>query len=234
LATSTIFKPAILRAADDVIRIGHVSPVTGPMAGFAEAQDWTLGGIRKLLEPGLQIAGKTYKVEIITKDSQTDESRTAEVANELILKDKVNIITAASGSIDCNPVANVAELNEVPCVTTDDPWESYYYGRNPPKEGFTWTYHFFWGLEDVIGAFLALPLAAAGGECHRHPAAGTVDGGPELPSEKRGSGSEPDVLVPRGRGTGRGHRRLERRGLRHVFRKSRQLSICQWRESHTS
>src|SRR5258707_10021348 len=74
LATSTIFKPAILRAADDVIRIGHVSPVTGPMAGFAEAQDWTLGGIRKLLEPGLQIAGKTYKVEIITKDSQTDES----------------------------------------------------------------------------------------------------------------------------------------------------------------
>ena len=124
LATSTIFKPAILRAADDVIRIGHVSPVTGPMAGFAEAQDWSLGGIRKLLEPGLEIAGKTYKVEIITKDSQTDESRTAEVANQLILKDKVHIITASSGSIDCNPVANVAELNEVPCVTTDDPWES--------------------------------------------------------------------------------------------------------------
>jgi len=156
LATSTIFKPAILRAADDVIRIGHVSPVTGPMAGFAEAQEWTLGGIRKLLEPGLQIAGKTYKVEIITKDSQTDESRTAEVANELILKDKVHIITAASGSIDCNPVANVAELNEVPCVTTDDPWESYYYGRNPPKEGFTWTYHFFWGLEQVLACFIGL------------------------------------------------------------------------------
>src|SRR6478672_10934580 len=147
LAASTVFAPAVLRADNLVIKVGHIAPKTGPMAGFAEAQDWTLNGIRQILAPGLQIGGKTYKVEIVTKDSQTDESRTAEVASELILKDKVDIITASSGSIDCNPTANVAELNEVPCITTDDPWESYYYGRNPPKEGFTWTYHFFWGLE---------------------------------------------------------------------------------------
>lgn len=156
VAATTIFKPAILRAADNVVKIGHVSPQTGPMAGFAEAQDWTLNGIKKAFEPGVKIGDKTYKIEIITKDSQTDESRAAEVANELILKDKVDIITASSGSIDCNPIANVAELNEVPCITCDDPWESYYYGRNPPKEGFTWTYHFFWGLEQVLAAFIGL------------------------------------------------------------------------------
>jgi branched-chain amino acid transport system substrate-binding protein len=156
VAATTIFKPAILRAADNVIKIGHVSPQTGPMAGFAEAQDWSLNGIKKAFEPGVKIGDKTYKIEIITKDSQTDESRAAEVANELILKDKVDIITASSGSIDCNPIANVAELNEVPCITCDDPWESYYYGRNPPKEGFTWTYHFFWGLEQVLAAFIGL------------------------------------------------------------------------------
>jgi branched-chain amino acid transport system substrate-binding protein len=155
-AASTVFAPAVLRADNLVIKIGHVSPKTGPMAGFAEAQDWTLAGIRQVLAPGLQIGGKTYKVEIIAKDSQTDESRTAEVASELILKDKVDIITASSGSIDCNPTANVAELNEVPCITADDPWESYYYGRNPPKEGFTWTYHFFWGLDQVLACFIGL------------------------------------------------------------------------------
>jgi hypothetical protein len=44
----------------------------------------------------------------------------------------------------------------VPCITTDDPWESYYYGRNPPKEGFTWTYHFFWGLDQVLACFIGL------------------------------------------------------------------------------
>jgi branched-chain amino acid transport system substrate-binding protein len=156
LASSAVYAPYFLRADNLVIKIGHISPKTGPMAGFAEAQDWTLGGIRQLLAPGLQVAGKTYKVEIVTKDSQTDESRTAEVANELILKDKVDIITASSGSIDCNPTANVAELNEVPCITTDNPWESYYYGRNPPKEGFTWTYHFFWGLDQVLASFIGL------------------------------------------------------------------------------
>jgi branched-chain amino acid transport system substrate-binding protein len=156
VAATTLFKPAILRAADNVIKIGHVSPQTGPMAGFAEAQEWTLNGIKKAFEPGVTIGGKKYQIEIITKDSQTDESRAAEVANELILKDKVDIITASSGSIDCNPVANVAELNEVPCVTCDDPWESYYYGRNPPKEGFKWTYHFFWGLEQVLACFIGL------------------------------------------------------------------------------
>ena len=83
LASTTVFAPAVLRADNLVIKIGHVSPKTGPMAGFAEAQDWTLAGIRQVLAPGLQVAGKTYKVEIIAKDSQTDESRTAEVASEL-------------------------------------------------------------------------------------------------------------------------------------------------------
>jgi branched-chain amino acid transport system substrate-binding protein len=155
-AVATIARPAILRAAE-VIKIGHVSPKTGPMAGFAEAQDWVLADIRKYLDKGLQIGGKTYQVEIIAKDSQTDESRASEVANDLILKDKVDIITASSGSIDTNPVANAAELNEIPCVTTDDPWESYYYGRGGKKDkGFEWTYHFFWGLDQVLAAFIGL------------------------------------------------------------------------------
>jgi branched-chain amino acid transport system substrate-binding protein len=99
---------------------------------------------------------QNLQVEFIAKDSQTDESRTAELANELILKDKVDIITASAGSINCNPTANVAELNEVPCITTNNPWESYYYGRNPPKEGFTYTYHFFWGLKEILACFIGL------------------------------------------------------------------------------
>ena len=64
---------------------------------------------------------------------------------------------AASTPDTTNPVADQAEVNEVPCITTDCPWQPYFFGRNgDPKKGFTWTYHFFWGLEDVIGAFLAL------------------------------------------------------------------------------
>ena len=34
------------------------------------------------------------------------------------------------------------------------PWQPYFFGRNgDPAKGFNWTYHFFWGLEDVIAVF---------------------------------------------------------------------------------
>ena len=150
-----VFAPACC-APTTVIKIGHVSPQTGPMAGFAEAQDWTLAGIRKIWRPGCRSAARPTRSRSSPRTARPTRARTAEVANELILKDKVDIITASSGSIDCNPTANVAELNEVPCITADDPWESYYYGRNPPKEGFEWTYHFFWGLDQVLASFIGL------------------------------------------------------------------------------
>ena len=34
------------------------------------------------------------------------------------------------------------------------PWQPWFFGRNgDPQKGFDWTYHFFWGLEDVIAVF---------------------------------------------------------------------------------
>src|SRR5258708_30344226 len=144
-------------AQSRVIKIGHVSPRTGPLAGFGEADGFILDQVRALLGPGLQSGGKTYPVQIITKDSQSSGNRAAEVASELILGDKVDLIVASATPDTTNPVADQAEVNEVPCVTTNCPWQPYFFGRNgDPKKGFTWTYHFFWGLEDVIGAFLAL------------------------------------------------------------------------------
>jgi len=157
-----IATPAVLRvlpaaAQSNVIKIGHVSPKTGPLAGFGEADGFILSQVRDILNKGLVSAGKTYKVEIISKDSQSSASRASEVAAELILGDKVNLIVASATPDTTNPVADQAEVNEVPCITTNCPWQPYFFGRKgDPAKGFTWTYHFFWGLEDVIGAFLAL------------------------------------------------------------------------------
>ncbi|OED38752.1 ABC transporter substrate-binding protein [Chromatiales bacterium (ex Bugula neritina AB1)] len=159
-AAATFATPAILShthayAADPVIRIGHVSPRTGPLAGFAEADDYVLAGISELFSGGIKNNGKTYRVEIISKDSQSNPNRAAEVAADLILRDEVDIIVAASTPDTVNPVADQAEANEVPCITTDCPWQPYFFGRQGvPGEGFESTYHFFWGLEDVISAFL--------------------------------------------------------------------------------
>ena len=157
LAMPTVLRSGSALAADDVIRIGYVTARTGPLAGFGEADAFTLDQIQKLLASGLSSGGKTWKVEIIAKDSQSNPTRAAEVASELILSNKVDLLLATSTPDVTNPVADQAEVNEVPCITTNCPWQPYFFGRNgDPAKGFKWTYHFFWGLEDVIGAFLAL------------------------------------------------------------------------------
>src|SRR6266700_4231138 len=157
-----IAAPAVLRvlpaeAQSRVIKIGHVSPRTGPIAAFGEADPFILEQVQKLVEKGISNGGKTYPVQILSRDSQSSTARASEVAAELILRDKVDLLVAASTPDTTNPVADQAEVNEVPCITTDCPWQPYFFGRNgDPKKGFTWTYHFFCGLEDVLAAFLAL------------------------------------------------------------------------------
>ena len=159
---TAITAPAVLRvlpveAQSTVIKIGHVSPKTGPLAGFGEADAFVLEQVRGILSKGLSNNGKTYKVEIVSKDSQSSASRASDVAAELILGDKVNLIVASAAPDTTNPVADQAEVNEVPCITTNCPWQPYFFGRKgDPKRGFTWTYHFFWGLEDVIASYLPL------------------------------------------------------------------------------
>jgi branched-chain amino acid transport system substrate-binding protein len=164
LSTAAISGIALLNAPslfasnkNKVFKIGYVSPQTGPLAIFAEPDEFTLKQVRESLKDGITINGNTYAVEIIYKDSQSNSNRASEVASELILKDKVDIVIAASTPATTNPVADQCELNGVPCITTDTPWQPHFFGRGAdPKVGFEWTYHFFWGLEDIIGSYTNL------------------------------------------------------------------------------
>src|ERR1700747_2266626 len=161
-AAPTVLRAVPAEAQSKIIKIGHVSPRTGPLAGFGEADGFILEQVRGILAKGLESGGKTYQIEIVSKDSQSSGTRASEVASELILHDKVDLIVASAAPDTTNPVADQAEVNEVPGITTNCPWQPYFFGRNgDPKKGFTWTYHFFWGLEDVIAAFLALWNGAA-------------------------------------------------------------------------
>ncbi|MPZ56654.1 MAG: ABC transporter substrate-binding protein [Rhizobiales bacterium] len=185
-----IAAPAVLRvlpadAQSNVIKIGHVGPRTGPLAGFGEANAFIHEQVRGILSKGLSNGGKTWQVQIISKDSQSSGSRAAEVASELILSDKVNLVVADSTPDTTNPVADQCEVNEVPCITTNCPWQPYFFGRKgDPKKGFTWTYHFFWGLEDVIASFLALwdsaPTNKVVGGLFPNDADGNAWGDPKL------------------------------------------------------
>jgi branched-chain amino acid transport system substrate-binding protein len=156
LAAPAVFRATRASAQDNVFKIGLVSPTTGPLAGFGEAQDWIIAGLQQAIG-GVTNNGAPVKIEIIVKDSQSNPNRAAEVAQELILQDGVNLMITKDTPDTTNPVADQCELNEVPCISTICPWQPYFFGRGGnPDVGFAYTYHFFWGLEDIIANFTAI------------------------------------------------------------------------------
>jgi branched-chain amino acid transport system substrate-binding protein len=173
-------------ASARTIKIGFVNPRTAMLAPFGEGEDFVLAGVRKLLTKGLVVNGAPHPVEIIDKDSASDPARAADLASALIKSDKVDLMLAASTGDTVTPVSDLCEKNGVPCITTNTPWQVYLMGRggnlNP---SFDWTYHFFWGMEDVIAVFTnmwsALPTNKvvgalwpdeADGYAHADPTAG--------------------------------------------------------------
>jgi branched-chain amino acid transport system substrate-binding protein len=153
VAGGALFAPSLARAASG-IKIGYVTPQTGPLAGFGEADAFTITGMREALKKGVTIGGKSYPVTIIVKDSQSNPNRAATVAGELITGDAVDLMVVASTPETTNPVSDQCELNGVPCISTMAPWQPWFFTRGgDPKTGFEWTYHFFWGLEDIIATF---------------------------------------------------------------------------------
>ena len=53
------------------IKIGYVSPQTGPLAGFGEADNFILKGVREIFGKGISVGGVTHPVEILVTDSQS-------------------------------------------------------------------------------------------------------------------------------------------------------------------
>jgi branched-chain amino acid transport system substrate-binding protein len=137
------------------IKIGYISPQTGPLAGFTEPDGYLLDLVRKVYGKGIQSGGKTFQVEIIQKDAASDSGRAAEVAREAILQDQVDLLVTGVTPTVANPVSDQAEAAGVPCINSIVPWESWFFGRGgTPDKGFRYTYLFFTG---VSGETQAVP-----------------------------------------------------------------------------
>jgi branched-chain amino acid transport system substrate-binding protein len=150
--------PAIAQAK--TIKLGYVSPQTGPLAAFAEADNFIIANFKDAIKGGLRIGATTYAVEVVVKDSQSNPNRAAEVAKELIVRDKIDLMLVASTPETTNPVSTQCEIEEVPCISTVAPWQPWFIGQQanpgggpPAWKPFNYTHHFFWGLEDVIAVF---------------------------------------------------------------------------------
>ena len=137
------------------IKVGFVSPITGPAAGFGEPDPYVIGLAKNAFKNGLTIGGTNYSVQIVSRDGQSTPSVGAQVANDLIQNQKVDLMLATSTPETVNPVSDACEAAHVPCISTVVPWEAWYLGRGG-KIGqptpFKWTFHYCFG---VLQFFLA-------------------------------------------------------------------------------
>ena len=153
LISSSSAMPVAAFAKGTAMKVGYVSPRSGPLAAFAEADTFVLEGFKAAAK------AQGLNIEVIVKDSQSNPNRAAEVAKELIVQNKVNLMLVASTPETTNPVATTCEAEETPCISTVAPWQPWFIGQqaNPadPKswKPFNYVFHFFWGLEDVIAVY---------------------------------------------------------------------------------
>src|SRR6266699_2389498 len=127
------------------IKIGFISPVSGPASGFGEPDGYALKLARDAFQKGLSIGGTNYSVEIVNRDGQSTPSVGAQMANDLIQTQKVDLMLATSTPETVNPVS--------------DPCEAWYLGRGA-KPGqpspFKWTFHYCFGVEQFFLAYTHL------------------------------------------------------------------------------
>ncbi|TRC94514.1 ABC transporter substrate-binding protein [Mesorhizobium sp. WSM4303] len=144
--------------AADTLKVGFVSPRTGPLAGFGETDGYVLDLARKALANGIELGGKKYSVEILDQDTQSDPSRAGQLAKDLINNQAIDLMLAVSTPEVINPVADACEAAGVPCLSTVMPWEAWYFGRGA-KPGapspFKWTYHFGFGVDEFFRAYVS-------------------------------------------------------------------------------
>lgn len=156
VTAATIALPRGVRAAAKTIKVGVISPMTGPLSLFGDTDDYTANKIMDLVKDGIEIGGETYNIEILLRDAQSNPNKAAEIAGDLILNDEVHIMLPASTTDINNPTADQCELYGVPCISSNSPWQAFVMPRGGADQPFEWTYHFFWGLEDVLGTFTGM------------------------------------------------------------------------------
>lgn len=148
--------PRLAIAQQKTLRIGYITALSGPRAPFGVADQWHLAKMRELLKNGLEVGGQRVPVEILLRDNQSDPNRSVQVASELVLREKVDLMLVEDGDAT-TPAGQLCDVHGIPMVSTMSPWQAFLFARNGKiGRGFPFSFHFFWGAEDVVTTFTGL------------------------------------------------------------------------------
>lgn len=147
------------------IKIGRVVPVTGPLADVGKDTPWVddhkVGPINKA--GGLKVGNQQCKVEYKIYDSKSTVAGSADAATRAILQDKVDFLMAQGTPDTTNAPSDLCERNQVPCITVNTPVEAWLFGPDGKPKTFKHTFHFFFGVPDLVTNHVGMIKALPGG-----------------------------------------------------------------------
>jgi branched-chain amino acid transport system substrate-binding protein len=149
-STSAASQTTVSAAAEtgEELRIGFVSPTTGPLANFGIPDKYAIERCNEYIGDGIVCGdGKKHPVKVILQDTQSDSNRASQVAGDLIMNEKIHVMMAASTPDTVTPAVEQCEANGVPVVSTDCPWQTYLASHF--DTGYKWSYHVSHGAEDM-------------------------------------------------------------------------------------
>jgi branched-chain amino acid transport system substrate-binding protein len=137
------------------VKIGFVSPLTGPLASFGIPDKYVLGRWEQAIGDGIVSGdGKKHLVKFELQDTQSDSNRAAQVAGDLIQNSQIDLMVVASTPDTVTPTVEQCEASGVPVLSTDCPWQTFL-GQNM-KTGYKWAYHAAFGGEDGVAVNIDL------------------------------------------------------------------------------
>lgn len=99
------------------LKVGFITPTTGQLAAFGVPDQYCLQRATEAVGDGIICSdGQKHAIKFITKDSQSDAMRAAQVAGDLINNDKVDLVLVTSTADTVNPAADQCEAAGVPCL----------------------------------------------------------------------------------------------------------------------
>lgn len=159
----TTAAPAV--AEDCTITVGRVVPLTGPLLDMGRETPWL---DKNKVDPinkagGLQVGDKKCKIVYKIYDSRGTMAGSGEAATRAILKDKVDVVFAQGTPDTTNAPADLCERYKVPCITSNTPVEAWLFGPDGKPKTYKYTFHFFFGVPDLVKNHVGMIKALPGG-----------------------------------------------------------------------
>ena len=135
---------------DDVVTVGRVVPLTGPLASFGEGTPYVEQAAMDAVNAmgGVVLDGKRCRLELVCADSASSAAQAAEAARSLIARG-IDVMIVSNTADTVSPVSAVCEREGIACISVDAPASAWVMGG--PYQN---SWHTFFDNEHELLCFL--------------------------------------------------------------------------------